>query len=152
MLLFYWVLSALEFLIRTNHVSCFKGVCLIQPGLATCFDDYDKENLDSCGPQRLDVKILLSILRGKYTIKSNEIKSMLMSSIMGLWAKFGISHNPYLENNACKSMITYTLPLACMKNKQKIWSVEQTFDKPFLETPKFKRLPKLEKRSGLCLC
>ena len=56
------MLSALEFLIRTNHVSCFKGVCLIQPGLATCFDDYDKENLDSCGPQRLDVKILLLIL------------------------------------------------------------------------------------------
>ena len=63
MLLFYWVLSALEFLIRTNHVSCFKGVCLIQPGLATCFDDYDKENLDSCGPQRLDVKILLGSTR-----------------------------------------------------------------------------------------
>ena len=76
MLLFYWVLSALEFLIRTNHVSCFKGVCLIQPGLATCFDDYDKENLDSCGPQRLDVKILLGSTRQGHFNVHNQAKEM----------------------------------------------------------------------------
>ena len=73
------MLSALEFLIRTNHVSCFKGVCLIQPGLANCFDDYNKENLDSCGHQRLDVKILLLILgstrQGHFNV-NNQAKEM----------------------------------------------------------------------------